>query len=61
MDIQKIIQESIQKALMKMDVERDDVFVEMPKDSSNGDYASKIAMILSKELKRIQGDCRRDS
>ncbi len=52
MDIQEIVKKNIQKALVNMGIEKEDIFVEMPNDTSHGDYATNIAMQLSKELKK---------
>jgi arginyl-tRNA synthetase len=50
MDIVKILEESIKGSLKKMGIRRDDVVIEIPNDSSHGDYSSNIAMQISKEL-----------
>ncbi len=52
MDIVKILEESIKKSLKKMGVKRDEILVEIPNDSSHGDYSSNIAMQISKELSK---------
>ena len=47
------LKEIINKALIKCDISinLDDIMVEIPKDTKNGDYSSNIAMKLAKVLK----------
>jgi len=52
MDIVKRLEKTVLEALEKMGVKRDDVYIEIPNDTSHGDYSSNIAMQLSKELKK---------
>lgn len=54
------IQELIREALLKLDIEKDDILVEIPKDRNNGDYSSNIAMQLARILKRNPKDIAED-
>ena len=42
----------INDALSKLDITVSDIIIEVPKDSSNGDYSSNIAMQLTRDLKK---------
>ena len=47
------LKEIIKKALTKLDIDisLEDIMIETPKDTKNGDYSSNIAMKLAKTLK----------
>jgi len=52
MKIEKIITESIRKALIKISVpEIPDIFLERPKGREHGDFSTNVAFSLVKELK----------
>ena len=46
--LKKVINDS----LSKLDITVSDIVIEVPKDSSNGDYSSNIAMQLARTLKK---------
>ena len=46
------LQNIIKEALLKLNIEKDDILVEIPKDKENGDYSSNIAMQLARTLKK---------
>ena len=50
MDIVRILEKSIKGSLKKMGIRRDDILIEIPSDSSHGDFSSNIAMQISKKL-----------
>jgi arginyl-tRNA synthetase len=61
MDIQEIVKKNIQKALVNMGIEKEDIFVEMPKILQMVTTLVILAMILSKELKKnLDENCRRN-
>ena len=49
-ELQTIIKDSLTKC--NIDVDIDSIVIETPKQKENGDYATNIAMILTKELKK---------
>lgn len=48
--VAETIRESIEKALIKLDIESVDFVVEHPTDLENGDYATNVALIAGKKL-----------
>ena len=50
--LQKVLQEALEK--QKILKSLDEIIIEIPKNASNGDYSSNIAMQLSKELNKNQ-------
>jgi arginyl-tRNA synthetase len=56
MDIVKRLENILVDALEKIGVKRDGIYIEIPNDTSHGDYSSNIAMQLSKELKKNPRD-----
>ena len=58
-ELLKLLKDACQKAF-DLEVSDSSLMVEIPKDSSNGDYATNIAMRLAKELKRKPLDIAKD-
>ncbi len=50
--IRKEIEKIIEKAIKKLDFEVSDVLVEKPREESYGDYATNIAMVIGKQVKK---------
>ena len=50
------LKEIIKNALTKLDIDisLENIMIETPKDTKNGDYSSNIAMKLAKTLKIVQ-------
>ena len=47
-ELQKIIKSSLEKNNINLDIEK--ITIETPKQSSNGDYSTNVALVLTKEL-----------
>jgi len=50
-ELQIIIKKSIEKSFTEIPINEEDIIIEIPKNTSNGDYATNIALILSGKLK----------
>jgi len=50
-ELQIIIKKSIEKSFAEISINEDDIIIEIPKNTSNGDYATNVALLLSKKLK----------
>lgn len=50
--LKQAIKEAVIKAGLMTSIDLQDIVIEMPKDNKNGDYASNIAMQLTKQLKK---------
>ena len=46
------LQKQIKEALIKMNIDKSDILVEIPKDKNNGDYSTNVAMQLAGILKK---------
>ena len=46
--MQKYLQEILKQALKKLDIEYNEIIVEIPQQKENGDYATNLALKLTK-------------
>ncbi len=54
--LKDILAKAVEDALLIENMDREKIVIEIPKDSSHGDYSSNIAMQLTKQLKQNPRD-----